>query len=90
VAIALLVAIGAAVCVAVQLLVDRYWLGFFLSVVAIMLAWVITSLIFALATSHTLIAPGQWGALEAILGAVLIAQCVARALAFKRRIMGDQ
>jgi hypothetical protein len=89
-AIVLLVVIGVVVCLAVQLLVSRYWLGLFLSVVASMLAWVVASLVFAMTTSHTLIAPGRWGALEAILGAALISQCVARALAFGRRIMGGQ
>jgi hypothetical protein len=89
-AIVLLIVIGAAVCLAVQLLVSRYWLGLFLSVVAIMLAWVVASLVFAFITGHALIASGKWGALEAILGAALISQCVARALAFKRRIMSGQ
>jgi hypothetical protein len=87
-AILLLFVIGVAVCLAVQLLVSRYWLGLFLSVVAIMLAWVVASLAFASTTGHTLIAPGRWGALEAILGSALISQCVARALAFKHRILG--
>ena len=89
-AIVLLAAIGVAVCAAVQLLVHRYWFGLFLSVVATMLAWVVASLVFALATNRLLIQPGRWGALEAILGAALLAQCVARALAFMRRLMGGQ
>jgi hypothetical protein len=88
--IVLLTAIGAAVCLAVQLLVHRYWFGLFLSVVSTMIAWVVASLAFALATNRLLIEPGQWGALEAVLGAAFIAQCVARALAFKRRIVGGR
>jgi hypothetical protein len=89
-AIVLLVGIGAAVCLAVQLLVHRYWFGLFLSVVATMLAWIVASWVFALATTRMLIEPGPWSALEVILGAALIAQCVAGALAFKRRMMGGQ
>jgi hypothetical protein len=89
-AIVLLVGIGAAVCLVVQLLVHRYWFGVFLSVVATMLAWIIASWVFALATTRMLIEPGPWSALETILGAALIAQCVARALAFKRRMMGGR
>ena len=88
--IALLVAIGVVACVAVQLATRRYWLGFFLSVVAVMLAWIVTSLAFASATGEALFAPDRWGALVPILGAALIAQCVARALAFKRRIDGGR
>jgi hypothetical protein len=89
-AIVLLVGIGATVCLAVQLLVHRYWFGIFLSVVATMLAWIVGSWVFALATTRILIEPGPWSAVEAFLGAALIAQCVAGALAFKRRMMGGR
>ena len=88
--IVLLACIGAVVCLAVQLLVHRYWFGLFLSVVVTMLAWIVASWVFALATTRLLIEPGPWSAVEAMLGAALIAQCVARALAFKRRLMGGR
>ena len=87
-ATALLLAIGVAVCLTVQLWVHRYWFGLFLSIVATMIAWVVASLLFALATTHPLVAPGQWSNLEAVLGAAFIAQCIARVLVLKRRIAG--
>jgi hypothetical protein len=87
---ALLIVIGVAVCLAVQLLVHRYWFGLFLSVVTTMIAWVAASLVFALATAQPLVAPGQWSNLEAVLGAAFIAQCIARILALKRRLMGGK
>lgn len=88
--IVLLICIGAAACLAVQLSVHRYWFGRFLSVVVTMLAWIVASRAFALATARLLIEPGPWSAIEATLGAALIAQCVDRALAFKRRMMGGR
>lgn len=85
-ATALLIGIGVAVCLAVQLLVQRYWFGFFLSIVANMIAWIVAPLMFALATAHALVTAGQWGKLEAVLGALLIAQCVSRILIIVRRM----
>lgn len=76
-AFALLIATGVAVSVAIQLLVRRYWLSLFLSIVATMIVWIVTSLIFALATTHPLIAAGEWSNVEAVLAAALIAQIVA-------------
>jgi hypothetical protein len=88
--IALLIAIGIAVCLVVQLLVHRHWFGLFLSIVMTMIAWVVASLVFALATTQPLVAPGQWSNLEAVLGAAFIAQCVARILALRSRLMGGK
>jgi hypothetical protein len=85
-ATAFLIAIGAAVCLAVQLLVHRYWFGFCLSIVATMIAWIVAPLVFALVTTHPLVAPGQWSKLEAVLGALLIAQCISRLLVIMRRM----
>jgi hypothetical protein len=76
-AIAFLIATGVAVCVAVQLLVPRYWLSLLLSVVATMTAWILVSLVFAFATTHPIFGTGEWAGLEAVLGAALIAQIVA-------------
>ena len=76
-AIALLIATGAAVCVAVQVFVQRRWLALFLSVVATMIAWVIVGLVFALVTKQPLFGDGEWARFEAVLGAALIAQIVA-------------
>ena len=67
-------------------MVRRYWFGLFLSIVATLIAWVVASLVFALATAHSLLDPGQWSSVEAFLGAALIAQCVSLALVFKRRL----
>ena len=75
--IALLIATGVAVCVAIQLLVPRYWFGLFLSVVATLLAWVAVSLAFALATTQPIFGTGPLAGIEAVLGAALIAQIVA-------------
>lgn len=88
-AIAILIVIGVAVCLAVQLLVRRYWLGFFLSVLAIMVAWIVTPLVFAWAATDPLVAPVQWSTLEALLGALFIAQCIARTLIIVRRMLRD-
>jgi hypothetical protein len=63
-ATAFLIAIGAAVCLAVQLLVRRYWLGFFLSIVATMIAWIVTPLVFALVTTHPLSLPANGASLK--------------------------
>ena len=87
--IAMLVAIGAAVCLAVQLSIRRYWFGLFLSLVATLVAWLVVNLLYARGTGLPLVPPGQWNGVEAVLGAALIAQCVARLLAFKRRMTGD-
>jgi hypothetical protein len=87
-AAALLLAIGVIVCLAVQLLVRRHWLGLFLSIVATMLAWIIASFVFAFATAHPLVGSGQWSNLEAVLGAAVIAQSISIILALKRRIVG--
>jgi len=88
-ATAFLIAIGAAVCLAVQLLVHRFWFGFFLSIVATMTAWIVAPLVFALLTAHPLAAPSQWSKLEAVLGALLIAQCISRLLVILRRMTRD-
>jgi len=42
-----------------------------------MIVWIITSLVFALATTHPLVDAGEWSNVEAVLGAALIAQVVA-------------
>jgi hypothetical protein len=76
-ALALLLATGVAVSVTIQLLVRRYWLSLFLSIVATMIVWVLTSLLFAFATTHPLIGLGEWSNVEAVLAAALIAQIVA-------------
>ena len=76
-AMTLLIATGLAVCVAVQLLVQRYWLALFLSIVATMTAWVVVGLVFAFVTKQPLFDPGEWARVEAVLGAALIAQVVA-------------
>jgi hypothetical protein len=75
-ALALLIATGVAVCVAVQLLVRRHWFALFLSIVATMIAWVVVSLGYAFATSDPLFGAGEWTHFEAALGAALIAQIV--------------
>lgn len=76
-AIALLIATGLVVCVATQVLVQRYWLAVFLSIVATMIAWVIVGLVFAFATKQPLFDGGQWPRALAVLGAAAIAQVVA-------------
>ena len=76
-ALALLITTGVVVCVAIQLLVPRYWFALFLSMVATMAAWVVCSLLFAFATSSPLVGTGEWSNVEAALGAALIAQIVA-------------
>jgi len=77
VALALLLATGVAVSVTVQLLVRRYWLSLFLSIVATMIVWILTSLLFAFATTRPLVGVGEWSNVEAVLSAALIAQVVA-------------
>jgi hypothetical protein len=74
---ALLLAIGVAVCVPIQLLVPRYWFALFVSVVATLLAWALASLPYAAATAHPLVGTGEWSTVEAVLAAALIAQVVA-------------
>ena len=76
-ALALLIATGVAVSVTIQLLVPRYWFALFLSIVATMIVWIVTSLLFALATTHPLVGAGEWSNVEAVLAAALIAQIVA-------------
>ena len=76
-ALALLLTTGVVVSVAVQLLVRRYWFSLFLSLVATMIVWVLTSLLFALATTHPLVGVGEWSNVEAVLAAAFIAQIVA-------------
>ena len=76
-ALALLLAIGVAVSVTIQLLVRRYWFSLFLSVVATMIVWIFTSLLFAFVTTHSLVGAGEWSNVEAVLSAALIAQIVA-------------
>ena len=76
-ATAILSATGVAVCVAVQLLVRRYWLALFLSIVATMIGWVLVSVLFAFATTQPIFGTGEWTRFEAVLGAALIAQIVA-------------
>jgi hypothetical protein len=76
-ALALLLATGVAVSVTIQLLVRRYWFSLFLSIVATMIVWILTSLLFALVTTHPLVSAGEWSNVEAVLGAALIAQIVA-------------
>ena len=76
-ALALLFVAGVTVCVAVQLLVRRYWLSLFVSIVATMIAWVLLGLMFAFATAQSVFGTGRWANVEAVLGAVLIAQIVA-------------
>ena len=76
-ALALLIATGVAVSVTVQLLVRRYWFSLFLSIVATMIVWILTSLLFAFATAHPLVGAGEWSNVEAVLAAAFIAQIVA-------------
>jgi hypothetical protein len=76
-ALALLIATGVAVSVTIQLLVRRYWFSLFLSIVATMIVWILTSLVFAFATTHPLVGDGEWSNVEAVLAAALIAQIVA-------------
>ena len=76
-AIALLIATGIAVCAAIQLLVKRRWFALFLSVVATLITWILVSLAYAFATKELIFDTGRWAALEAVLGAALIAQIVA-------------
>ena len=42
-----------------------------------MIVWIITSLVFALATMRPLVNAGEWSSVEAVLAAALIAQVVA-------------
>jgi len=42
-----------------------------------MIVWIVTSLVFALATAHPLVNVGEWSNVEAVLAAALIAQVVA-------------
>jgi len=84
-ALALLIATGIAVCAAIQLVVPRYWFALFLSIVATMLAWIVISLLFAVATKEFIFGNGPLAGLEAFLGASLIAQVVAIFLKRLRR-----
>jgi len=54
-----------------------------------MTAWIVAPLVFALLTAHPLAAPSQWSKLEAVLGALLIAQCISRLLVILRRMTRD-
>ena len=76
-AVAFLIATGLTLCVAVQLLVRRYWLALFLSIVATMIGWVIVGWVFAFVTKQPLFEASEWARVEAVLGAALIAQLVA-------------
>jgi hypothetical protein len=76
-ALALLLVTGIVVSVTIQLLVRHYWFSLFLSIVATMIVWILTSLLFALATAHPLVGAGEWSNVEAVLAAALIAQVVA-------------
>jgi hypothetical protein len=76
-ALALLLVTGVAVSVTIQLLIRRYWFSLFLSIVATMIVWIITSLLFALVTANPLVGAGEWSNVEAVLAAALIAQIVA-------------
>jgi hypothetical protein len=75
-ATALLIVTAVVVCVPVQLLVPGRWFSLFLSIVAIMIAWVLVSLMFAFVTTHPHFGTGEWAHFEAVLGAALIAQIV--------------
>jgi len=58
-ATALLIVTAVAVRVPVQLLVPGRWFSLFLSIVAIMIAWVLVSLMFAFVTTHPLFGTGE-------------------------------
>ena len=76
-ALALFLATGVAVFVAIQLLVRRHWFSLVLSIFATMIVWMLTSLLFALAAKQPLVGAGEWSSVEAVLAAAFIAQIVA-------------
>jgi len=80
----ILLVIAIVVSFAIQAVVRRWWLGLLLSVLATQIAWAIAALLFALLTTHPIVAESDATFTEGLLLDIGVALCAFGALRLLR------